>query len=129
MLREDLDRSTTFVGLDRKVLAGVVFAEVVDDAALAADVLSLAGRNGVSPADLDEVTRSSRSGALGRPRTDDRTVLVLARAASSSPAAIDHDVLAACRDAHLSCPAIVEVFTWIAVLQMLHWLTCSYGDL
>lgn len=35
MLRDKLDPDTTVIGLDQKVLAGIVFAEVVDDPALA----------------------------------------------------------------------------------------------
>ncbi len=52
--------------------------------------------------------------------------LTLARAASYSPARIDTTTVAACRDGGLSPAAVVEVVTWLSVLQMLHRLTCFY---
>jgi len=98
MLRENLDQATTVVGLDVKVLAGVVFTEIVADSALAADVRALAPKNGVTEAQLDEARRfakagdASPAGLLGRyPKM--RAALVLARAASPSPAEIDARVV------------------------------------
>jgi hypothetical protein len=46
---------------------------------------------------------------------------------SPSPPEIDADVVAACRDAGLSAPAIVELVCWLSVLQMLHRLSCFYA--
>jgi hypothetical protein len=48
----------------------------------------------------------------------------LAVAVSPSPAAVDADVVIACRD--LAPAAIVEVVTFIALLQMLHRLGRYY---
>ena len=103
MLAENLDPGSTVLGLHNKVLAGRVFAEVVADEALAADVSALAAN-------------------AGQPDSRTPAVLALARAASPSPAEIDAGVVAACRDADLSPAAIVELVTWLAVLQMLHRL-------
>jgi hypothetical protein len=110
------------------VLAGAVFAEVVADAELAADLRWLARRNGVVEARLAEAVAFARGG----PEIADtgarlRAVLVLARAGSPSPARIDADVLEACRQGELSAAAIVEVVTWLSVLAMLHRLSCFYG--
>jgi alkylhydroperoxidase family enzyme len=130
MLRENLDRRTTVVGLDVKVLAGAVFAEVVADAALAGDVRALAPGQGVTAAQLDEVIQFARSGDLADPLQADpkrRAALLLSRAVSPSPPEIDADVVAACRDAGLSAPAIVELVCWLSVLQMLHRLSCFYA--
>lgn len=130
MLRENLDADTTVIGLDRKVLTGIVFAEAVADEAISADVRALAERSGVGLADLDAATRFAIGGDdwfTGDPQT--RALLLLARAASPSPVEIGEDVIATCRDANLSSQAIVELVTWIAVLQMLHRLTCYYDGL
>lgn len=43
----------------------------------------------------------------------------LARAASPSPAEIDADIVTACREGSLSAPAIVELVSWLSVLQIL----------
>ena len=40
-----------------------------------------------------------------------------------------HDVVGACRDSGLPPAAIVELVTWLAVLQMLHRLTCFYSEI
>lgn len=53
--------------------------------------------------------------------------LLLARAASTSPAEIDAHVVGACRDSGLPPAAVVELVTWLAVLQMLHRLSCLYA--
>jgi alkylhydroperoxidase family enzyme len=123
MLRENLDPATTVVGLDVKVLAGVVFAEIVADPALGADVRALAARHGVSASALDAAQRFARTGVPDDLHSEpQRAALVLARAASPSPAQIDAGVVAACRRGGLSAPAVVEVVTWLAVLQTLHRL-------
>ncbi len=128
MLRENLDGDTTVVGLDVKVLAGAIFAEVVADQALAADVQALAARNGVAESQLDEARRFALVPSTEPPGSDPkaRAALLLARAASPSPAEIDADIVAACRDAALSAPAIVELVSWLSVLQMLHRLSSYY---
>ena len=128
MLRENLDPDTTVIGLDVKVLAGAIFAEVVADRALAADVQALAVRNGVAVSHLDEARRFAWD-RIGEPPSSDpkaRAALLLARAAAPSPAEIDADNVAACRDAGLSAPAIVELVSWLSVLQMLHRLSSYY---
>jgi hypothetical protein len=120
MLRVNLDPATSLVGIGTKVLAGAVYATVVGDARLLADMDTLARRTGVDAAGF------ASAAAFGRgdlPRSEASTVLVLTRAASSSPAAIDAEVVDACaRD--LSPAAIVEIVTWLSVLQLLHRLTC-----
>ena len=83
--------------------------------ALAADVHALAGAHDVDP---DQASADPRLPAA----------LMLARAASPSPAQIDADVVAACRDSGLPPAAIVELVTWLAVLQMLHRLSCFHSE-
>ena len=115
MLRENLSAQETVIGLDTKIRCGLVFAEVIADETLAADVRALAAAHDVDPGQ-----------ASADPRLD--AALLLARAASPSPAEIDADVVDACRDSGLPPAAIVELVTWLAVLQMLHRLSCFYDD-
>jgi hypothetical protein len=89
----------------------------------------MADRNGVSASRLAEAVAFARGGQ-GNPGADARlrAALVLARAAAPSPAEIDADVVAACREGELSAAAIVEVVTWLSVLAMLHRLSCFHGS-
>jgi alkylhydroperoxidase family enzyme len=114
MLRENLSAQSTVLGLDNKIRCGLVFADVVADDALAADLRALAAAHGV---DADRPSAAAHS----------RAALLLARAASPSPAEITADVVGACRASGLPPAAIVELVTWLAVLQMLHRLSCFYG--
>lgn len=114
-LRENLSAQNTVIGIDNKIRCGLVFAEVVADEALAADLRVLAGAHGV---DADQTSADPRLPAA----------LLLARAASPSPAQIDAAVVSACRDSGMPPAAIVELVTWLAVLQMLHRLSCFYAS-
>jgi hypothetical protein len=71
---------------------------------------------GAAPSAADPTGRDARV----------RAALLLARAASPSPAEIDADIVAACRQGGLAAPAVVELVTWLAVLQMLHRLSSYY---
>jgi hypothetical protein len=127
MLRENLDPSTTVVGLEQKVYAGMVFAELVGDPVLGDDVRALARHHNVE-AELDPVTHFAKTGELPPPEHPASSVLLtLARAVSPSPAEVSAQTVSACRTADLSSAAIVELVTWIAVLQMLHRLSCFHN--
>jgi alkylhydroperoxidase family enzyme len=130
MLRENLNPVSTIIGLDIKILAGVVFAEVVADEALAGDVRAMAGKHAVTDVQMDAAARFARregDAALPHGNPKLRAALTLSRAASPSPARIDADVVATCREGGLSAPAIVELVCWLSVLQMLHRLSCFYA--
>ncbi len=128
MLRENLDASTSAVGLESKVLAGVVFASVVGDDALGHEVRALGRRQGFEASRLDEVARFAmdQGGEPPARGARDRAALLLAKAASPSPAVVDHGVVEACRQGGLSPASIVELVTWLAVLSMLHRLGSYY---
>jgi len=108
MLRENLDPATSVVGIETKLRVAAVYAAAVDGAALTEDIQTLARHAGV---DLDAAEAETAATAL-------------ARAASPSPARIDAATIAACEQADLSGAAIVEVVAWLAVLQLLHRLSC-----
>lgn len=128
MLRENLNPETTVIGLETKILAGIVFATIVADEPLAVDVRTVAARIGVSSARLDDAARfaSNRDADAPADNPAGQAALLLARAASPSPAAVTDDVVDACRQGALSAPAIVELIAWISVLQMLHRLSCYF---
>jgi alkylhydroperoxidase family enzyme len=128
MLRENLNPDTTVIGLETKALAGIIFATIVADEPLAADVRAVAGHLGVPSARLDDVARFANNLNMVPPADNPagQAALLLARAASPSPAAVSTDVVNTCRQAALSPPAIVELIAWISVLQMLHRLSSFF---
>ncbi len=126
MLRENLDPTSSVIGLDVKVLVGAVFAAVVSDESLAADVSALARHLDVDHEHVEAATAFGRSASAptpGAPLPVD-AAMELALAASPSPSRVDARTVAACERDGLSPPAIVEIVTWLAVLQLLHRLTC-----
>lgn len=107
-VRDNFDPATSVIGLPLKARLGRVYAEAVDDTMLADAAENLAQHLA--------------------PHTDDaraQAALQLAHAASFSPALIDDHVVEACRKSGLGAAAIVEIVVWLAVLQMLHRLSCS----
>jgi hypothetical protein len=121
MLRDNLDAHTTVLGLPLKCAAGMVFATMKGDAALARAAREIAAKCGATPAQLDEAERyagGASESAGESPRA--RTVLRLARTLSPSPARIPEELLDECREAGLAASALVELVAWLSVLQMLH---------
>ena len=99
MIRDNLAESV--VGREAKLAAGLTYAAAVADEALAEDLRALGARPG-------------GDGAVQR----------LAEAIAPSPAAVDADVVAACRS--LPPAAIVETVTFVALLQLLHRVGTFY---
>ncbi|HET9873292.1 MAG TPA: hypothetical protein VFP89_11965 [Propionibacteriaceae bacterium] len=127
MLGENLDPATSVVGIDIKVLAGAVFAEIVEDTQLADDMRQLARNLGVDSHRLHQAVAAAHDGGPQQVLGGDpmaSAALALARAASHSPARIDASTIQACRDGELSAAAIVEIITWLSIMQLLHRLTC-----
>jgi alkylhydroperoxidase family enzyme len=127
-LRENLDPATTAAGLLPKSLAGLVFTRVVADGALHDEVLALARTQGATARQIEDVVRFADGGG-DVPGGDarERAIQKLARAIAPSPARVDREVVAACRDAGLDAATVVEIVTFVAVLQMLHRLTSYYS--
>lgn len=120
MITANLDPATSAIGIPAKVLAGTIYATVVADIHLSADMEALAVRAGVGSARLAAAASYARGAG---PAPEASTALLLARAAAASPATIDAGTVEACaRD--LSPAAIVEIVTWLSVLQLLHRLNC-----
>ncbi len=90
------------VGRGEKLGAGLVYAEVVGSAALAGQLRS-----------------------AGAVEVGESPVKKLVRALSPSPTAVDAEVIASCRE--MKPAAIVEVVTFVALLQMLNRLESYYA--
>lgn len=129
-LRENLNSDTTVLSLETKALAGVIFATVIEDAPLAEEIRIVGLKHGLSAPQLDNATRFATDSAMQAPANDktQQAALLLARAASPSPAEITAAVVDECRQAKLSSAAIVELITWLSVLQMLHRLSSYFVE-
>ncbi|MGQ0467792.1 MAG: carboxymuconolactone decarboxylase family protein [Sporichthyaceae bacterium] len=99
MIKENLGE--TVLGRDQKLAAGLIYARTVDSAVLEREICALGG---VELADSPAQT--------------------LAGAISPSPAAVDGAAIAAART--MAPAAVVELISFIAVLQLLHRLLCFY---
>ena len=126
VLKENLDPASSVVGIELKVLVGAIFAEIVGDERLADDIRALGRHAGVNGDQLRDTIAYARGGDAPAPagsRTESAS-LALARAASFSPARIDASTVEVCRESGVSPAAVVEIITWLSVLQLLHRLTC-----
>lgn len=101
MIRDTL--AETVVGRDEKLAAGLIYAQEVGSTRLQADLL-----------------------ALGARELPDSPALALARAISPSPARVDDAVLASSRA--IPPAGIVEVVSFIALLQLLHRLSSFFDQ-
>jgi hypothetical protein len=129
IIRDNFDAATSVIGLPLKVQVGLVYATVVGSKGLAAEMRSLGNRHGVSSEKMDAVVKFAGSSTRPSPTADpkQKAILLLARAASPSPAIVDDTTIQDCRTADLSAASVVEVVTWISILQMLHRLIGFYG--
>ncbi|NJM78228.1 MAG: hypothetical protein HC852_23690 [Acaryochloridaceae cyanobacterium RU_4_10] len=144
VLRDNLDSEQSEVGLTAKCLAGFVYATVVKNKTSEQEARLIAGR--LAPS-LDETTFDPISRFAAKPSVEDissyqqtlldlselpgmskrdAAAILLARAASSSPARIDPKLL---RDiSPLLTPAsIVELIVWLSVQQLLQRLGSFYA--
>jgi Carboxymuconolactone decarboxylase family len=101
MIEENLSRSESVIGLDDKLAAGLTYAHTVGNPSLVQELRALNARE-----------------------LPDSPTQTLARAISSSPAAVDQGVLESSRA--LPPAGIVELVTFVSVLQMLHRLSSYY---
>lgn len=125
VLRENLDQSQSSIGVDMKVKAGVVFCAAIQDESLGAVVASLSGAVSVTQEHIEALKHYANNAEADLPANtaQNTALLTLAKAASPSPALITADVVNECRAADIASESIVEMVTWLAVLQMLHRLS------
>lgn len=144
VLRDNLNVETTTIGLPVKALSGLLFATLVGNYTLAAEneflvrhhspdfddqlieqVKQLAMRGDFESADDVQQTLAqlTASNVLSQ---QDAACLVLARAASTSPANID-EMLVEHAAVHLSPENNIELMVWISVQQLLHRVMSFYA--
>jgi hypothetical protein len=99
MIEENLGESV--IGLENKLVAGLIYACTVGNPSVAQELR-----------------------ALGARELPDSPTQTLARAISSSPAAVDQNVLELSRA--IPPAGIVELVSFVSVLQMLHRLSSFY---
>jgi hypothetical protein len=130
MLRDNCAPGESHLGLDVKHRAALVYATVVEDDALAgaarvlargagAGDLGAVARFGAEPAEFDD------DDAVERAERARGAALVLAKAASHSPARISPRVVEGSRV--LPAEGVVELISWLSVLQLIHRLGSFYA--
>lgn len=125
MLRENLTPGQSTIGIDDKVLAGAVAAAVMGSPRVGADMDRLAEARGIDASLMDGVRRWAVEGGElpGTASPGSGPILRLALAVAPSPAQVDEQVVRDVRDAGLGAAAIVELVTWVSVVQLLHRLS------
>lgn len=139
LLRDNLDPQHSVIGIANKGLVGLIFASIAENQTLVSISTQIAGDadDGHSREFIDYVAAAADSDAAIdlAPYVGDHldadsaeklsTILSLAIAMSSSPAAVSASVVSDAR-AVLSGAEVVEIAVWISVLQMLHRLDTFY---
>lgn len=127
-LRDNLDPERSTVGLETKLLAGLVYAEHVGSPLLVQECTLLLHMLDVDPDPwrLRSIRRfaATPTESLEVPpglSAVDASMLLLARACAASPAEISEIVVSAIAP-HLGPDQIVEVVVWLSLLQTLHRL-------
>lgn len=125
VLRDNLDNSQSVIGIDVKIKAGLIFAAVINDKSLEMMVGNLLSTKemSLSPVELLQRFAANESELPADMELQEIALLTLARAASPSPAEITSEIVHLCEDAELPSAGIVEMITWLSVLQMLHRLS------
>ncbi len=125
MLKQNLDADQSEIGIGRKTLAGLVFANHMENDYLIKQSKQLASFHGVDDDTLaaaDSFLSGSTSSEL---ETRTEAALHLATKIASSPTAIDDETLATVNET-LSSAEIVEIIVWVAVNQLQHRLSLFY---
>ena len=128
VLRDQLDPTTSTLGLMTKCLMGKIFAEFAANDGLIEDMQILLKVHSpeLNEALLQDVRTFALNGsndeaALGSLPTMTRAALLFAKRIAPSPAPLSADEIAEVTGA-LTPLQIVEAVTWLAVLQMMHRL-------
>lgn len=132
VLRDSLDPELSEVGLEPKILAGVVYAKTVEDEMLLAEMVQLTDSMGLY-IDPDVLVDVAHFASLGSEEariptgltTAEAAAIILAKAGSTSPSSIN-DITISTVAMQLTPPQIIELVVWLAVLQMLHRLYAYY---
>ncbi len=144
VLRDNLDPATTQIGLSTKCLAGMLYADIVQNSALMKEgqiltkyynsdlnnktfkqLKKLAHSAPIQDANTckDLIIQLSKSPDLSK---KDAAVMLLTKAASSSPAQINEVILEEVVPL-LSAAELTELMVWLSIQQMLHRLYAYYA--
>ena len=121
MLDQNLSPTLSEVGIGRKALAGLVFANEVDNQMLRDQALALLDANGVDATTIEAVS----SGAAPNDEVT-AAVVTFARAIAPSPAAVT-DETAADVTSTLTPAQVIEVAVYVSVQQCMHRMRLFYG--
>jgi len=144
VLRDNLNKEITEVGLKTKMLAGYIFARVMLNDTLTTEVRNMAVHfaqefNDETFKKLDEISQieiptditastklmASLKQKLGISEKE-AVAAILAIAAAPSPASVNDAVIETVLT-HLNPASIVEIIVWLSVLQLLHRLGSYYA--
>jgi len=143
VLRDNLDKEKTVVGLGSKCLAAYVFAAVVSNNELKTATRAIAKHLAPEfgddvyeqldkvaqeeiPNDMDEANKIiTHLLSLPNLSRKDGAVVLLARSASTSPTMVNDTVIEICT-AELTPASIVEIMVWLSVQQLLSRLGSYY---
>ena len=128
ILRDNLSIRETAIGLETKLLAGFVFAEMIGNTYLKKEALTLLENftdnwNENRLIEIKEFCLSNQSRFPLETGLPDATqvALLLAKKASFSPSQVDAQTIAQLIP-YLNQESIVELITWLSILQAMHRL-------
>ena len=134
VMRDQLDPEISTLPLSTKYLTGIVYGTFVQNEAIKSDYLTLLEKSGKTPgadaikqleefvlrplpATLSELSQElALISQLINGYTSDAAALLLAKAAADSPTIIPAHIIEMANK-HLSAPQIVEITSWLGVLQ------------
>lgn len=127
-IRDNLDAAHSVVGLEVKLLAGLVYAGEVGSELLSSELMLLIDLliPNASPANLAAIRRfanapADRSVVPKGLASKEAAALLLAKASSPSPAKVSEITVAAVLPI-LAPDEIIEIISWLALLQTMHRL-------
>lgn len=133
VLRDNLDRTRSEIGLPAKCFAGLVFAKVVQNEMLVAEMVQLSNSMAldIDPGLMVDVVHfadqaSEKTSMPNGLSTAEAAAVILAKATSTSPSNVTEITIATVTTL-LTPEQIVEIVVWLSVLQMLHRLY-AYHD-
>ncbi|MQA26826.1 MAG: hypothetical protein GEU94_15510 [Micromonosporaceae bacterium] len=119
VLLHNADPRKGVIGMPAKALAGLTFAHLVGNPTLIRTAQAIGARAGLTPAQL--------AGHFAGLSEMEVAAVEMARAASTSPSEITPDLVAGVTS-RMSPAAVIELTSWLSVMQLLHRLQTFYGD-
>jgi alkylhydroperoxidase family enzyme len=132
VLRDNLNPELSEIGLPAKIMAGLIYAKMADNEMLQAEMVQLAEllAPDVDPELLVDVARFATAANEDMSIPEglskvDASAILLAKAASPSPSAINEITISTVTE-QLTPAQIIELVVWLSVCQLLHRLYSFY---